>query len=296
MRKFVVIFFVCFSSVLSLFCWAYILNHPSLESKKAKSNQEPFIVVNLGSSHGGSFDHTLIPCNSKGFHISANNLYYDLQTYLALVEKDLIGENAVIILPLSFYYFGADENHKDWNENFTNRFYFLLKPHQIIGYSILKDFKLKFEHARKNILSFFRKKSTKSKHKSQVWTDNQNENWEKHMLIFNENRIDKNYKYLQQLLLQITNHGHRPLLLTTPYHREYHDNYESTWLRKNYYQFIDSIRLEKNIPYLNFSTHPKFANDTSLFLNSDHLNEKGKKLFTQLFLMELDKNKISLCD
>lgn len=111
-------------------------------------------IVNFGTSHGGAFLYHDWNLKGKACHKGGNTIYYDLQNYKYLKPK--LSEGAIIVLPISYFLFGLDENRTDrGDDTFVNDFYFFLEKDQIFDYSTEKANKLVVYQLQNNIKSIF---------------------------------------------------------------------------------------------------------------------------------------------
>lgn len=264
-------------------------------------------IVNLGTSHGYDFDYSQtkrkgVPVNKEG-----NTLYYDLQHYRYLNNRELLKKGAVVVVPISYFAFGLEENRKDLGEkeSFTNDFYFYLGRKQIYKYSPKKEARLKTFELQKNIKMFIcaaqnfqvKKSATRRKKQHSKTRVTQHEKLQKHakgrtkrhkqLALFHD--AQKNVAYVETLLREIFENGHVPILTTVPYSIYYNNGFDSTWLANEYFMRLRSLSSSYNITYLDYSHDPMFSPESHLFQDSDHLNKEGKRLFSQVFFKELEE-------
>jgi len=53
---------------------------------------------------------------------------------------------------------------------------------------------------------------------------------------------------------------------------------------------IEKIALLEDVPFANYHSLPEFMNDSSLFKDAGHLNDKGAKVYTSIVLQDLRRN------
>ena len=104
-------------------------------------------------------------------------------------------------------------------------------------------------------------------------------------LIYNQEYFDSLYGMIK-ILREI---GATPILITTPYTREYTDT-----IRKHdpkffdeFYANVNEIVKKTGIKYYDYSRDERYMNDYSLFQDSDHMNRKGARIFTNNLLREV---------
>lgn len=78
-------------------------------------------------------------------------------------------------------------------------------------------------------------------------------------------------------------HGSRPILITTPFRREYNDQFEEEYCRQ-FYEVIDRICKDEAVEYYDYSHDERFIDRDDYFRNSDHLSPKGAAAFTEIVL------------
>ena len=231
---------------------------------------------------------------------SGNTLHYDLQNY-KFIKKHL-ADSAIVILPISYFSFGLDENRTDRGADnpFVNLYYEYLPKTSIFSYSLKKDLSLKISRIQKNFNKFFsdskKKKKPAKKKKKVVPTSPE------HLISLKKSAVkavalhkklgrysdpEKNINYLIDIIVDAKKSGYHPILVTTPYYKEYTEGYELDWLRENYYQFINSISTKYEITYINYNNNPAFSSDQTLFKNSDHLSSKGRSKFSAIIFKDL---------
>jgi lysophospholipase L1-like esterase len=56
---------------------------------------------------------------------------------------------------------------------------------------------------------------------------------------------------------------------------------------KDFYDTVEKIKAEYNVPYLDYSHDDRFMNDKNLFFDSSHLNKSGRNKFMPILLNDL---------
>jgi len=273
--------------------------------KRFKTLNKNYDFINLGTSHGSDFIYSVYGINGKAFNWEANTIYYDLQDYKYL--KPQLNKGAVIIIPLSYFSFGLDENRTDKGEDngFDNQFYHFLPVKNIHDYSAKKNIKVFIQEAKKNYFGFFEQFSTVEKKKVEKGKDIDIEkakakklkylaysskiNVKHHKIIGTYADSEVNIGYLSNLIKDAIDSGYKPVLVTTPYYSAYNKGFGEQWLDEHYYKNLLVVKEEFDIPYFNYSTDNRFDSNPDLFRNSDHLNQKGRKYFSKIFFQDLAK-------
>ncbi|MGK7954004.1 MAG: hypothetical protein AB4063_01850 [Crocosphaera sp.] len=295
MKKFIYEVIILLGLVVGSGNFLYNIQKSALAEKFFSIN-ETLDIINLGTSHGYSFDYSDIVLNGDSFNKGSNTPYYDLQNYKYL--KKYLANRALIVLPVSFFSFGVDENRTEISINnpFVNDFYEYLPKNSIYSYSVAKSRNLIIYRIQSNFKSLF--SGEKQKIKDELFNrDLHIENIRKHAIekirfhkkagTFSD--PEKNVNYLSMLITDAQKSGYRLVLVTTPYHQEYNQGFEKDWLNKNYYQYMFYLSNKYNILYLDYSDDSRFTNNDLLFSDSNHLNKKGKTKFSRIFWQDLIK-------
>lgn len=267
-------------------------------------------IVNLGTSHGYDFNYNKTPLKGFAANREGNTLYYDLQNYYSLKEHNRLEEGAIIILPVSYYVFGLDENRLDRDDNtFVDEFYFYLNRSQIYAYSWKKEISLRQYNAQKNFKSQCgipgkfkkdepivytapqKKQSQKEKPTHMEKLRNHAEGRTKHHAKLGRMRNgDLSESYLIELITDAKESGYRPVLVTVPYYRLYNEGFDKDWLQSEYFARMKNLSSEFDIPYLNYSHDERFTDIAEMFKDSDHLTDEGAKLFSEIVFGDIEKS------
>lgn len=262
-------------------------------------------IVNFGTSHGQNFHYSGLNIHGKPINRGGNTLYYDLQNYKFI--KNRLSDGAIILLPISYFAFGLDENRADngVDNPFVNEFYEYLPRKSIYSYSEKRAISLKVNRIQKNFRNLFPKEVKKKKTPKKVAKKKESPtdtiSHEQMLKDFAIKRVvhhkkigtfttpEKNVNYLKMLIADAKQAGFKPILVTVPYYREYTDRFGADWMAENYNQYMSQISSEYNIPYLDYRSDPRFSNTPELFANSDHLNKQGIAEFNIILREDLIK-------
>lgn len=256
-------------------------------------------VINLGTSHGNGIVYNDF-INGKGFQRPGNTLYYDLQNYRYL--QKYLNQNAVVIIPVSYFSFGLDENRTDYSDSkaFVNDFYFYLPAKSIYNYDRRKEVSVYLNKAKSNFNSvlnerFFRSKKIDTSEeltKEQKLINHAKQRAQSHKKLGMYSSPGKNIDYLITLIREVKENGHEPVLLTVPYYEAYNNEMGEDWIQNNYYKYMYQIFEEFDVQYLNYSEDSRFVSIPSFYSNSDHLNLKGAKYFSDILFNDLRELKV----
>lgn len=256
-------------------------------------------IVNTGSNHAyHGFNYGGIKCFN--FASGAQSLNYDYKI-LKQYSNNLNGGCKVLIVlaPLSFGFV----DYK--NDSSNSRYYFFMDKDKILNYSKLKKFlyvNIPILKSWKNFIRIFlRKKEIKS-------IINTPDNAEKEALLringwkkqFNlKNLLDKKsasylkdeFENVKTILLDMIEfsleHNWRPIIVIPPASVFLTKKISDEFMKEVLYDNIRFLK-DKRIPILDYWKDDRL-NDYKLYINSDFLNEKGSKLFTEIVLEDIKK-------
>jgi hypothetical protein len=110
---------------------------------------------------------------------------------------------------------------------------------------------------------------------------------ERHITIWEKDGAyalnQQNTDCLRRIISICKENGINPVLITTPFLREYNDLVPDAFLTLQQ-TYLNALADEFEIPYYDFSRDARFLDRHDLFLNSDHLNDTGGLMFTDMIL------------
>lgn len=294
--------------IILLFIWIcnkkyknsnYFLDDYNKIKKFVDGVPENLEIVNTGSNHAYyGFNYGSRKCFN--FASGAQSLNYDYKI-LKQYSNNLNGGCKVLIVlaPLSFGFV----DYK--NDSSNSRYYFFMDKDKILNYSRLKKFlyvDMPILKSWKNFIRIFlRKKEIKS-------IINTPDNAEKEALLringwkkqFNlKNLLDKKsasylkdeFENVKTILLDMIEfsleHNWRPIIVIPPASVFLTKKISDEFMKEVLYDNIRFLK-DKRIPILDYWKDDRL-NDYKLYINSDFLNEKGSKLFTEIVLEDIKK-------
>lgn len=292
MKKFIINIFL-FVCLIGFSLVGLLKLHTNNYVKKFTNIPKDYDIINLGTSHGISFVYDEFNINGAAFNRRANTLYYDLQNYYYL--KPHLKDSAIIVLPVSYFSFGLDENSTDRGEinPFVNDFYRYLPRKAIYSYSLQREVDVYLNEIKLNFFHLFNKaEKKKNQHKKKinrnsVLLDKVTGRVKSHKKMGLFSNPQPNIAYLAELILDAKKSGYKPVLVTTPYFRKYNEEFEKAWLKEHYYKYIDTLVNRYNLLYLDYSDDERFSPNIEIFKDPDHLNEEGKEKFSKVFFQDL---------
>ena len=294
--------------IILLFIWIcnkkyknsnYFLDDYNKIKKFVDGVPENLEIVNTGSNHAYyGFNYGSRKCFN--FASGAQSLNYDYKI-LKQYSNNLNGGCKVLIVlaPLSFGFV----DYK--NDSSNSRYYFFVDKDKILNYSRLKKIlyvDMPILKSWKNFIRIFlRKKEIKS-------IINTPDNAEKEALLringwkkqFNlKNLLDKKsasylkdeFENVKTILLDMIEfsleHNWRPIIVIPPASVFLTKKISDEFMKEVLYDNIRFLK-DKRIPILDYWKDDRL-NDYKLYINSDFLNEKGSKLFTEIVLEDIKK-------
>lgn len=294
--------------ILLLFIWIcnikyknsdYFLDDYNKIKKFIDGVPENLEIVNTGSNHA-YYGFNYGSRKYFNFASGAQSLNYDYKI-LKQYSNNLNGGCKVLIVlaPLSFGFV----DYK--NDSSNSRYYFFMDKDKILNYSRLKKFlyvHIPILRSWKNFIRIFlRKKEIKS-------IINTPDNAEKEALLringwkkqFNlKNLLDKKsasylkdeFENVKTILLDMIEfsleHNWRPIIVIPPASVFLTKKISDEFMKEVLYDNIRFLK-DKRIPILDYWKDDRL-NDYKLYINSDFLNEKGSKLFTEIVLEDIKK-------
>lgn len=294
--------------IILLFIWIcnkkyknsnYFLDDYNKIKKFVDGVPENLEIVNTGSNHAYyGFNYGSIKCFN--FASGAQSLNYDYKI-LKQYSNNLNGGCKVLIVlaPLSFGFV----DYK--NDSSNSRYYFFMDKDKILNYSRLKKFLYVDMPILKSWKNFIRIFLRKKEIKSIVNTPNNAEKeallringWKKQFNL--KNLLDKKsasylkdeFENVKTILLDMIEfsleHNWRPIIIIPPASVFLTEKISDEFMKEVLYDNIRFLK-DKQIPILDYWKDDRL-NDYKLYINSDFLNEKGSKLFTEIVLEDIKK-------
>ena len=265
--------------------------------KNKTYEQMPYeiVIANVGSSHGqyGFLYEQTDELNTFNFAMSSQELKYDynLFDYYA----DHFRKKSVLFIPISYFSFHDINDPNIVGEDYYRRYYNLLDRKRIPYENIAEYINIKYffslKETDKQTKSVFKTKAT-AQPQPQVMPlyDRGVARADFHMdLVMNPDRTQIKEqskiakKSLENLIVACRKHEVTPILLTTPYTHYYTDHFPDLFL-DFFSKQIDSVVSKYEVEYLDFSLDERFSDFPQLFQDTDHLNQAGAKLFTEIMI------------
>ncbi len=258
-------------------------------------------LCNFGSSHGVfGFDYS--SCSEEyttfNFALLSQSLSYDyriLQQY-----EDHLADNGTMFIVISYFSFGLDEESESDFMVKNERYYTFLNSRNIKQYDLLTDIKHKYFHAFFEnpetavayILKAGKKGSSYEHYAADVdYLGDAKKAYSRHHHADDTDNIivlkDEEDALLGMLEI-CRKHQIRPILVTTPYRKEYNDLFSESYL-SSFYTEVKSICNISEAEYYDYSHDERFTLSNEYERNADHLSSEGAKVFTDILINECVK-------
>lgn len=220
--------------------------------------------------------------------------------------RDSISKDAVVFITISYFsFFGIDEVDTEDFESKNKRYYTILPADFIKNYKISTDIAETFCSlyvAKEKLMTVLLGKSQDNSAVQWEWITNE-ENIEagveaaysRHFvagklddggnLICNKEEITALYEMIA-ICREI---GATPILITTPFLSEYTDKAQECAAESlsEFYRIIYQVIEDTDVKYYDYSIDERFKDEYSLFMNCDHLNKEGARVFTDILIEEV---------
>ena len=311
MKKFLskILIFILIVATMSLGVNFVYIKRDRAESQsigKFKKIPESVKVCNFGSSHGlYSFNYEEIKdIGTFNFALSSQLPSYDKRIFDCY--KDKISEGAVVFIPVSYFsLYGCDETETEEFPKMNKRYYQILPPSLIKEYDLKTHIYSKYFPALSNggdlfkILAFGTKDTVTRK-----WAEKATDiDVKRHAASACEDHIFKNkldgsgkrivnvqeVNALKDLINACKEKNCTPVLITTPFLSEYTDEIKrrDPAFFDDFYKQVGNIVEETGVSYYDYGFDERFVHNYGIFMNSDHLNSEGAKLFVKILMDEV---------
>ena len=273
---------------------------------KFKAMPDDITICNFGSSHGRyGFNYSDVSdkYNCFNFAMVSQSLSYDdriLNTY-----KDHLKDNdcKVFITVSYFSLYGKPETEADDFDSKNMRYYAFLPKSEIKDWN-MKSFIIE-KYPALTAYQALPGKLLKQRGKSEdtYWDGcaadididkDASEACERHL---GDDKRDKNGNLIDNkeekdalidMISICKSKGDTPILITTPYLEEYNNAIENKYpdFFEKFSKDVQSIAMQNDVEYLDYSHDERFTHDKDVFMNSDHLNRKGAEKFTDIVIIK----------
>ncbi|QFT87895.1 hypothetical protein FIU87_04435 [Bacillus sp. THAF10] len=266
----------------------YNISHSILAFKK---DPYPVDIINLGASHS-MYGYYFKPTGLSHLDLAlpAQTIQYDFK--LLKEYGEYLKPDGVVIVSISQITFANSETKNVGN------YYKILDRTEIEPFNLLDYYSYlylpgansgSFNSALAGKLKEFRWNA------HQPWANNgKNYSRRKYEKVEDqykealENKyIEQNVKQLKEIVDYCKEKGYQVVLTMEPVHQSYQEFLNEDVMNRLVFQYLEPLNLD--VPFLNYMSDARFANNKDYFIDSDHLNSKGRKMYSWIVYRDLKK-------
>lgn len=269
-------------------------------------------ICNFGSSHGlYGFNYEDYSKQYVCFNFGLVSQYLSYDDRLFQEYENYVSENAIVFITVSYFeLFGKGEQYDADFESKNRRYYSILPKSLVKEYDYKTDFFVQHLPALcastggllKTLLGQSKvdaleadwtrlssdicvSEDAKAACERHIGTSRCDENGER---IINKEEIDALYHIINACKVK----GAIPILITTPYLKEYTDEMAKVdGFYEQFYSIIDQVIADTGVQYYDYAFDERFNNRYEWFMNADHLNKEGARNFVSILMDEIVKEK-----
>lgn len=268
----------------------------------ALQNQDTILVLALGNSHAESVDfQTLGIKGGYKLHTGFMDFFetYYLAEYLIPKMKNL----KQVYIALSLYMFDVDNSEYDdeYQRSFRKRSYFMTPQFKLIGNDPGNLIQAKLEpimrpdhwfgviqyYFKESLINVTKRKSSEERIVSEEFLVKHSINRSKQnakqvieMLKSNPHIGIEAEIVMQKLIDLCVRHGVTPVFYTPSYFHEYFNKFDETIKFRNLTRAKDWSK-KYGYVYFDFTRDSTLIKRTDVFVDSDHLNQLGREVFSK---------------
>ena len=266
----------------------YNIDQPILAFKK---NPVPVDIINLGASHS-MYAYYFKPTGLSHLDLAlpAQTIQYDFKL-LKEYGKNLKSDG-VVLVSISQITFANSETKNVGN------YYKILDRTEIEPFRLI-DYYSYLYLPGSNSGSFHSALSGKLKsfkwNSHHPWANNgknySERKYEKVEAQYKEavenNDIERNVKQLKEIVDYCSEKGYQVILTMEPVHQSYQEYFNEEVMNRLVFQYLKSLELD--VPFLNYMSDQRIVDNKDYFIDPDHLNSKGRKIFSWVVYEDLKK-------
>lgn len=272
-------------------------------------------IVNIGSSYAKfAFDYSTLKLKGFNFGLQPQSLSYDFRILKQYKDNLKEGCKVLIVLPNFVFCFLVYKT-----ESHNRKYYYFLKEDYILNFSKLKRsiyinlpllsiLNLKtiisktlkiFKDSKKNKEFDFEDNKLK-KEEVKIAAKNRVDGWKNQFNLSNNLNdeiseelvlmFNKTIKLLEEMIEYCLENNWKPILVVCPCSSELNNLLPKKLIQKVLYDNIEKAN-RRNIPFLDYLYDEEFQ-DSSLYVDSDRLNKKGREKFTKRVIEDMKKKGI----
>lgn len=264
----------------------YNINHAILNFK---NNPRPVDIINVGASHsmyGYNFKSTGL--EHLDLALPAQTIEYDYKLLKEYGEH--LKSDGVVLVSLSQITFGSTDT------KFIGNYYEILDREDIDPYNVFDYYSYLYLPGA-NTASFLSAVTGKFKefrwedHKP--WVDNGDAYAERkskrveaeYAAAVEANTIPENMRYLKKIFEYCEERDYTVVLTIEPVHESYAAYFSEDDMERLVFQHLDALDLD--VPLLDYMNDERFASSREYFIDGDHLNKTGRKVYSEIVYEDL---------
>ncbi|MDR7079697.1 hypothetical protein J2Y03_004755 [Neobacillus niacini] len=266
----------------------YNINHEILAFKK---HPYPVNIINLGASHS-MYGYYFKPTGLSHLDLAlpAQTIQYDFKL-LKEYGKYLKSDGVVIVSISQITFANSEAKH-------IGNYYKVLDRTEIEPFRLIDYYRYLYLPGT-NSGSFNSALSGKLKNfkwnSHQPWANNgrnySERKYEKVEAQYREavenNNSERNMKQLKEIVNYCSEKGYRVILTMEPVHQSYKEYFNEEVMNRLVFQHLKALKLD--VPFLNYMNDQRFADNKNYFIDPDHLNREGRKMFSWIVYRDLKK-------
>lgn len=307
MKKFILrllVFCLVMAAVVLVVNENYLTIRSTNDTDKFDNVPDEIQICNFGSSHGlNDFHYERIEEEYVCFNFALSSQSLDYDYRIMQYYQDKISKDAIVFITISYFsFYGIDETLMDNFLSKNKRYYRFLPEEYIKDYDLktyIYEVRLPALTAYENLFTSFFGKTTDFEEIETAKEKNLEKYakaaYQRHLvtgrLDENGNRIlnEEHMKSLYGMITLCKEKGAIPVLVTTPYLREYTDEVmkSAPEFLNGFYKIIDNVVSLFDIRYIDYSFDERFIDRYDLFTDVDHLNDLGALEFMDILMNDV---------
>jgi hypothetical protein len=266
----------------------YNINHSILAFKE---QPYPVDIINLGASHS-MYGYYFKPTGLSHLDLAlpAQTIQYDFKL-LREYGKYLKPGGVVIVSISQITFANSEAKHIGNYYKILDRIE--IEPFRLIDYYSYLYLPGTNSESFNSALSGRLKNFKWNSH--QPWANNGNNysgrKYEKVEAQYREavenNNIERNVKQLREIVDYCSEKGYRVILTMEPVHQSYQEYFNEEVMNRLVFQYLKALTLD--VPFLNYMSDQRFVDNKDYFIDPDHLNREGRKMFSWIVYKDLKK-------
>jgi len=267
-------------------------SNPNFSISKFKNVPEEIDYCNFGNSLAvcafGNYEQITGECFN--FALSAQSLSYDyriMQQY-----RNRLSDGTTVFITLNYSCFAVDEQNESNFEAKNERYYYFLEPKHIkncsmIEYGIIKTYPVLWQTPVTIIQkwqTFRRERKPDNSSEKPNFKENAEGLFSGRKVLGDNGTLIVVREELDSLLGMIKcchEQGAKPVIVLTPYRKEYTDLFSDDFYDQ-YYELLDDICESENCELFDLSHNDYFSFNDKYFSDAYHLTTEGSKAFLSM--------------